>query len=87
MRRTQQLLGIAVVVLCLGLGTVGDYEHRSPHFGAMTGRYANRIAGGRFVLDGTQYQLARNNGPNALHGGVKGFGKVIWHPRLQPLCP
>lgn len=67
---------IANVVL--GLANFADYEARSPHFGELVGRYANRIAGGRFTLDGKDYQLARNNGPNALHGGHTGFGKRVW---------
>lgn len=62
----------------LGLDTLAGYERRSPHFGALTGRYANRIAGGRFVLDGVAYRLETNDGPNALHGGRRGFDKVVW---------
>ncbi len=62
----------------LGLSTLEDYEMRSPSFGATIGRYANRIADGRFALDGTTYDLPRNEGVNTLHGGVKGFGKRVW---------
>jgi aldose 1-epimerase len=62
----------------LGLNSVEDYLHRSPHFGAIAGRYANRIARGRFAIDGVEYQLDTNAPPNALHGGRHGFDKVVW---------
>ena len=63
----------------LGLNTIEDYLAHSPHFGAVPGRYANRIAGGRFVLDGVAYTLDRKPGDrNTLHGGPHGFGKRIW---------
>ncbi len=62
----------------LGFDKLADYETRSPYFGAITGRYANRIAKGKFTLDGKEYQLALNNGPNSLHGGLAGFDKKVW---------
>src|SRR4030095_10761993 len=62
----------------LGYKTVDEYIKASPYFGALIGRYGNRIAKGKFTLDGKEYTLATNNGPNALHGGLKGFNKVIW---------
>jgi len=63
----------------LGLDSLDGYLHLSPHFGAVPGRFANRIARGRFVLDGAEYHLACNDGPNALHGGPEGFGTRIWN--------
>jgi aldose 1-epimerase len=68
--------------IVLGFPTLHDYETKSAegglYFGALIGRYANRIAKGHFSLDGHDYTLATNNGPNALHGGIKGFDKQVW---------
>jgi aldose 1-epimerase len=64
----------------LGMPDVEGYLTKSPYFGAVAGRYANRIARGRFTLDGKTYTLATNNGPNHLHGGLVGFDKRLWAP-------
>jgi aldose 1-epimerase len=66
----------------LGYDTLAEYIKSSPYFGCLVGRYGNRIARGHFTLNGQQYTLATNNGPNALHGGIKGFDKVVWTPRI-----
>lgn len=62
----------------LGFDNLDDYVHRNPAFGIIVGRYANRIAGASFTLDGETHQLARNDGPNCLHGGTQGFGHRLW---------
>ena len=67
--------------IALGFDRIAQYEGEHPYFGAITGRYANRIAGGRFCLDGAEYQLHLNDGRNSLHGGKSGFDKRIWAAR------
>ncbi|MFT7722453.1 MAG: aldose epimerase family protein [Roseateles sp.] len=62
----------------LGFDNLDDYVHRNPSFGIIVGRYGNRIAGGRFELDGQAHTLTRNDGPNCLHGGAEGFGHRLW---------
>ncbi len=65
----------------LGFDDLQGYIDKSPYFGALIGRYGNRIGGARFTLEGKTYTLATNNGPNSLHGGLKGFDKVVWTAR------
>ena len=64
--------------VALGFADLWGYVERNPYFGCITGRYANRIAGGRFVLDGVEHHLATNQPPNHLHGGAVGFDKRLW---------
>ncbi len=69
--------------VALGYNSLDDYLKRGGLFGAVVGRYANRIGGAKFVLNGVEYPLAPNNRPNHIHGGTKGFDKVVW--RLEDL--
>lgn len=69
----------------LGFDTVAEYELNPPFFGCATGRVANRIAAGRFDLDGTSYQLAINAPPNHLHGGEGGFHRALWRGEIEPV--
>jgi aldose 1-epimerase len=69
--------------IVLGFSTIDGYtgdafQKANPYFGALIGRYGNRIGGAKFTLEGKEYSLAKNNGPNNLHGGVKGFDKKVW---------
>ena len=68
----------------LGYDALEGYLARNPFFGALVGRFANRLAKGRFVLHGTTYELATNNGVNHLHGGTRGFDKVVWNVTQPP---
>ena len=65
----------------LGFNSLAPYEDENPYFGALIGRYGNRIAKGAFRLDDKTYNLDINNAPNHLHGGLKGFHKVVWNPK------
>ena len=64
--------------VCLGYDSVEEYEKNDGYLGAVVGRFANRIAKGRFVLNGREHVLFCNNGENHLHGGKRGFDKVLW---------
>ena len=64
--------------IVLGFDDLASYADKSPYFGCLIGRYGNRIAKGRFMLDGKEYTLATNNGANHLHGGLKGWDKAVW---------
>lgn len=77
------------VDVVLGFDTLADYLKVHPYFGAICGRCSNRIAGGMFELNGRQFRLATNNGPNHLHGGLSGFDKKLWKatPRTSPRGP
>jgi aldose 1-epimerase len=67
--------------IALGFDELADYEKKGPYFGALIGRYANRLAKGQFTLHGKTYQLPVNNGSNSLHGGNIGFDKRVWKPK------
>ena len=69
--------------IVLGFDTLDEYVNDNPYFGCIAGRFANRIAGGKFSLEGKTYQLAQNDGANHLHGGERGFDKVLWEARAS----
>ncbi len=69
--------------ITLGLDSLAAYRAGNPYFGALIGRFGNRIRAGRFTLDGTRYQLPANNGANHLHGGPAGFDCVLWNARVE----
>jgi aldose 1-epimerase len=71
----------------LGAGDFDQYRKGFPASAAVIGRFANRIAKARFTLDGVEYKLAANNGPNHLHGGRKGFAQVLWQSKALPAGP
>ena len=88
--------GIVTSILCpdregnmadvvLGFDDLQPYLDGHPYFGSIVGRYGNRIAKGKFSIDGEEYTLATNNGPNHLHGGIKGFDKVVWEAKEKSL--
>lgn len=72
------------VDVVLGYETIGEYEENDGYLGAAIGRVGNRIGAGRFTLEGREYTLAVNNGPNHLHGGLVGFDSVIWSAEIKP---
>ncbi len=70
----------SVIDVVVGFKSIDDYVNSTePYFGATIGRYGNRIGKGKFTLDGKQYTLFNNNGPNTLHGGKKGYQAVVWN--------
>lgn len=71
------------VDVCLGYDTIAEYETNDGFLGAVVGRHANRIQNGRFELNGKVYSLAVNDGPNHLHGGVRGFDKYVWDSEIS----
>jgi len=68
----------------LGYDKLDPYLGKNPYFGALVGRYANRIGGAKFTLDGKEYHLPKNDGPNCLHGGINNFSKQVWAVKPSP---
>ncbi|KAK3093463.1 hypothetical protein FSP39_016039 [Pinctada imbricata] len=67
----------------LGFDDIAGYETRHPYFGSIVGRFANRIKNGIFKIDGQEYSLAKNDGPNAIHGGIKGFDRALFDANVE----
>ena len=74
----------AMADVVLGFDSLGGYLAPEPFFGALIGRYGNRVGHAKFTLNGKEYTLAKNDGDNTLHGGTRGFDKVAWTPRELP---
>ncbi len=74
-------VGTSGIDVILGYDSIEEYQNDDYYLGVVAGRYANRIANGKFILDAKEYSLFVNNGPNTLHGGQKGFDKVVWKAR------
>jgi len=74
----------AMADIVLGFDSLDGYLSPHPYFGAIIGRYGNRIANARFTVDGVEHQLTANDGPHQLHGGVTGFDRVVWHASPEP---
>lgn len=72
-----------LIDVCLGYKTIEEYEENISYIGAVVGRHANRIKEGKFILNGVEYELSVNNGPNHLHGGIKGFDKFLWNHTIS----
>ncbi len=70
--------------IVLGYDDLAGYINGKSFFGALVGRYANRIGQGRFSIDGNTYNVPKNDGDNALHGGIRGFDKQVWSARAMP---
>ena len=69
--------------IVLGYDTLEEYLNGTSYFGCVVGRIAGRIAGGEFMLEGTEYKLAQNENPNHLHGGIVGFDKRVWNATVE----
>src|SRR5580704_2925445 len=74
----------ALANIVVGFDKLENYFQKPPYFGALIGRYANRIGGAKFLIGGKSYQLNANDGNNSLHGGLKGFDKVVWDATITP---
>lgn len=81
--KNDESLSHETVDVTIGLDNMFDYQYKNRFFGPIVGRFCNRICKGKFTLNGKEYQLPINNGPNALHGGLSGFDKKVWTTRVM----